>query len=66
MLKNTYFAKEPWFLRIIYAFAFLGLMYNLYLMIFTTNDINPLVLMLTSGAFSFLIFRKMLKDQKRN
>ncbi len=66
MFKNTYFAKEPWFLKVIYILTFLGIMYNMYLMIFTTNDINPLVLMLTSGTVSVLIFRKMLKDQKKN
>ena len=66
MFKNTYFAKEPWFLKVIYVLAFLGIMYNMYLMIFTTNDINPLVLMLTSGSVSILLLRRFLKEQKKN
>jgi hypothetical protein len=66
MFKNTFFAKEPLFLKVIYILAFLGIIYNMYLMIFTTNDINPLILRLTSGTVSVLIFRKMLKDQKEN
>ena len=65
MLKNTFFAKEPRYLKVIYAIAFLGIMYNLCLMIFTTNDINPLVQMISAGTFGILTFRKLFNDQKK-
>jgi hypothetical protein len=66
MLKNTFFAKEPWFLKVIYVLAFLGITYNLYLLIFTPKVINPIIQIITSVIFTFFLFRKFLKDKKRN
>ena len=65
MLKNTFFAKEPLFLKVIYAFTFFGIMYNLYILIFSNKNINPIIQLITSGTFAFLIFRKFLKDKKK-
>ena len=66
MFKNTYFAKEPWFLKVIYVIAFFGILYNIYLLIFTKNDSDPIIRIFSSATFMILIFRKILKDQKKN
>ena len=66
MFKNTYFAKEPWFLKVIYVLAFFGILYNIYLLIFTKNDIDALIQMLSSGSLSILLLRRFFKDQKNN
>lgn len=65
MFKNTFFAKEPWFLKVIYVLAFLGILYNIYLLIFTKNDIDALIQMLSSGSLSILLVRRFFKDQKK-
>ncbi len=66
MFKNTFFTKEPWFLKVIYVLAFLGILYNIYLLIFTKNDIDALIQMLSSGSLSILLVRRFFKDQKKN
>jgi hypothetical protein len=66
MFKNTFFAKEPRFLKVIYVLAFLGIVYNIYLLIFTQNDIDYLLRLFCTATFGFFYFRKMLKDQKKN
>ena len=66
MFKNTYFAKEPWFLKAIYVLAFFGIIYNIYLLIFTKNDIDALIQLLSSGSLSILLVRRFLKEQKKN
>jgi len=65
MFKNTFFAKEPWFLKVIYVLAFLGIVYNIYLLIFTKNDIDALIQLLSSGSLSILLLRSFFKDQKK-
>ncbi len=65
MLKNTFFAKEPGFLKAIYGIGFLGILYNIYLLIFTNNDSDPIIRIFSSVTFTILIFRKLFKDQKK-
>ena len=65
MFKNTFFAKEPLFLKVIYVLAFLGIVYNIYLLIFTKNDIDALIQLLSSGSLSILLVRRFLKEQKK-
>jgi len=66
MFNNTFFAKEPWFLKVIYVLAFLGITYNLYLLVFSPKEINQNIHIITSVTFAFFLFRKFLNDKKRN
>lgn len=63
MVKNTFFANEPWFLKVIYGFALASYIYMIASVLFGKEDFSLVLRLLCPTVIVFLIYRKFLSQK---